>query len=264
AGRDVGFDLTHWPDNMRFRSATSLVYAVEDHWRDPGAEDKYDFIIAHMEEARRRDPKDLYVTFSTAVGLKSSGYSETINPRLNAYLAGSSPGRVGIVAMDYFESPRELASNVIKMNVVAGDGDVPPSYRRYPAGRRALPDAVDYPGSAVHDLDVTLMAVAIEEARVSLSTGGVPVGAVLARGDALLARAHDRRVQNDDPTAHGEMACLRKAGRQITYDGTTLYTTQSPCQMCAGAILLFGISRVVIGESTTCRGDLDRLRERGV
>src|SRR5262249_27761822 len=107
AGRDVGFDLTYWPENMRFRSATSLVYAVEDHWRDPGADDKYDFIIAHMEEARRRDPKDLYVTFSSAVGLKSRGYSETINPRLNAYLAGSSPGRVGIVAMDYFESPRE-------------------------------------------------------------------------------------------------------------------------------------------------------------
>jgi creatinine deaminase len=79
-----------------------------------------------------------------------------------------------------------------------------------------------------------------------------------------LARAHNERVQNGDPIAHGEIACLRNAGRQVTYDGTTLYTTLSPCEMCSGAILLFKIPRVVVGESMTYPGNLDHLRERGV
>lgn len=120
ANRDVGFDLTYWPENMRFRSAKGLVYAVEDHWWDPGGDDKYKFITTHMEEARRRDPKDLYITFASAVNLSARGYSKTINPRLNDYLARSAPGRVGIVATDFFEEPRELVSNVIKMNFAAG------------------------------------------------------------------------------------------------------------------------------------------------
>jgi hypothetical protein len=120
ASQDVGFDLTYWPENMRFRSVTSPVYAVEDHWWDPGEDDKYNFILTHLEEARRRDPRDLYITFSSAVHLNARGYSKTINPRLNDYLAGSSQGRVGIIAMDYFEKPRELVSNVIKMNSTIG------------------------------------------------------------------------------------------------------------------------------------------------
>lgn len=126
ASADVGFDLTYWPENMRFRGATNPVYAVEDHWWDPGEDDKYNFMITHIEEARRRSPKDLYITFSSAVHLNARGYSKTINPRLNGYLAKSSPGRVGIIAMDYFEEPRELVSNIIKMNstaeVTAGHG----------------------------------------------------------------------------------------------------------------------------------------------
>ena len=120
AGNDVGFDLTYWPENMRFRSSTRPAYAVEDHWWDPGEEDKYRFIITHMEEARRRAPKDLYITFASAVNLNARSYSKTINPRLNEYLAGAPAGRVGIIAMDYFEDPPELVSNVIKMNFMAG------------------------------------------------------------------------------------------------------------------------------------------------
>jgi 1-phosphatidylinositol phosphodiesterase len=120
AGEDVGFDLTYWPENMRFRSRTNPVYAVEDHWWDPGEDDKYDYITTHIEEARRRDPRDLYITFASAVNLNARGYARIINPRLNDYLAESPPGRVGIVAMDYFEEPRELVSNVIKMNFTAG------------------------------------------------------------------------------------------------------------------------------------------------
>lgn len=116
AAHEVGLDLTYWPENMRFRSATSPTYAVEDHWWDPGEGEKYNFILTHMEEARCRAPRDLYITFSSAVSQKARVYSKTINPRLNDYLAGSSRGRVGIIAMDYFEKPLELVSNVIKMN----------------------------------------------------------------------------------------------------------------------------------------------------
>ncbi len=113
-------------------------------------------------------------------------------------------------------------------------------------------------------LDIRLMSIAISEARKSLSEGGVPIGAALARGDTLLASGHNERVQKGDPIAHGEIACLRNAGRQETYGDTTLYTTLSPCDMCSGAILLFKIPRVVVGEATTFRGNLDCLRQRGV
>lgn len=113
-------------------------------------------------------------------------------------------------------------------------------------------------------LDQEMMARALGQARTSLEVGGVPVGAVLAAGDELLAAGHNERVQCGDPVAHGEIACLRNAGRRSSYAGTTLYTTLSPCQMCAGAILLFQIPRVVVGEARTFAGDLDFLRDRGV
>lgn len=121
-GQDIGFDLTYWPENRRFRSATKLIYAVEDRYQNPGENNKHNFIMTHIEEARRRDPKDLYITFSSAVDrrTKANGYSKALNPRLNDYLAESPQGRVGIVVMDYFEEPRELVSNVIRMNSTAG------------------------------------------------------------------------------------------------------------------------------------------------
>ncbi|MGH3899085.1 MAG: phosphatidylinositol-specific phospholipase C [Pseudonocardiaceae bacterium] len=118
--QDVGFDLTYWSENQRFRSATTLTYDVEDRYQDPGEDDKYNFVIAHMEEARCGDSRDLYITFSSAVNLKARGYSKVINPRLSEYLAGAPRERVGIIVMDYFEEPRELVSNVIKMNFTAG------------------------------------------------------------------------------------------------------------------------------------------------
>jgi cytosine/creatinine deaminase len=117
--------------------------------------------------------------------------------------------------------------------------------------------------------DHEMMAVALGQARVSLESGGVPVGAVLATGDAsqgreVVAAGHNERVQRGDPVAHGEIACLRNAGRRPSYHDTTLYTTLSPCQMCSGAILLFQIPRVVVGEARTFEGDLDFLAGRGV
>ena len=114
------------------------------------------------------------------------------------------------------------------------------------------------------EVDQAMMDVALAEARASLAVGGVPVGAALASGSRLIAAGHNERVQAGDPIAHGEMSCLRKAGRQASYRGMTLYTTLSPCPMCTGAILLFQIPRVVVGEAITFAGDLDFLRSQGV
>jgi cytosine deaminase len=112
--------------------------------------------------------------------------------------------------------------------------------------------------------DREMMALALGQARTSLDAGGVPVGAVLAAGAELIGAGHNERVQAGDPVAHGEISCLRNAGRRLSYAGTTLYTTLSPCPMCSGAILLFQIPRVVVGEATTYEGDLGFLSSRGV
>src|ERR1700733_9015745 len=112
--------------------------------------------------------------------------------------------------------------------------------------------------------DLEMMTLALGQARVSLEAGGVPVGAVLAAHGQLVAAGHNERVQRGDPVAHGEIACLRNAGRRPSYADTTLYTTLSPCQMCSGAILLFQIPRVVVGEAETFAGDLAFLRNHGV
>jgi len=114
------------------------------------------------------------------------------------------------------------------------------------------------------ETDREMMALALGQARASLEAGGVPVGAVLAAGGTVIAAGHNERVQQDDPVAHGEISCLRNAGRRPSYADTTLYTTLSPCQMCSGAILLFQIPRVVVGEAETFAGDLGFLAGRGV
>jgi cytosine deaminase len=112
--------------------------------------------------------------------------------------------------------------------------------------------------------DREMMTLALAQARISLESGGVPVGAVLAAGGQVVAAGHNERVQRGDPVAHGEIACLRNAGRRSSYGDTTLYTTLSPCQMCSGAILLFQIPRVVVGEAETFVGDLGFLTDRGI
>ncbi len=112
--------------------------------------------------------------------------------------------------------------------------------------------------------DRDMMALALQQARISLAAAGVPVGAALAANGQLIAAGHNERVQRGNPVAHGEISCLRNAGRRPSYLGTTLYTTLSPCQLCTGAILLFQIPRVVVGEAQTYAGDLDFLVSRGV
>lgn len=107
--------------------------------------------------------------------------------------------------------------------------------------------------------------VAVDEAVVGRDSGGIPIGAALVgRDGTVLGRGHNRRVQDGDPSVHGETAAFRNAGRQRSYRGTTMVTTLSPCWYCSGLVRQFGISRVVIGESTTFHGGHDWLAEHGV
>ncbi len=112
--------------------------------------------------------------------------------------------------------------------------------------------------------DAKFMALAVAEARKGVAAGGIPIGSVLARGDTVVGAGHNQRVQQRDPILHGEMDALRNAGRQRTYKDTVIYTTLSPCMMCSGTILQFGIPRVVIGENKTFGGNEEFLRSRGV
>jgi cytosine deaminase len=110
------------------------------------------------------------------------------------------------------------------------------------------------------------MKAAIEEAEQGLREGGIPIGSVLVHRGAILGRGHNRRVQQGSVVLHGEMDALENARRQpaSVYRECTLYTTLSPCPMCTGAILLYGISRVVVGENRTFMGEEALLRDRGV
>ena len=114
------------------------------------------------------------------------------------------------------------------------------------------------------EIDKTLLRVAYEEALAGYNEGGCPIGSVLARDGKIVSQGRNQRVQGGDPIAHGEMDALRKAGRQLTYRDTVLYTSLSPCMMCSGTIVQFGIPRVVVGENTTFGGNEAFLRERGV
>src|SRR5204863_4582878 len=106
----------------------------------------------------------------------------------------------------------------------------------------------------------------IEEAERGLAEGGIPIGAVLVHGDRIIGRGHNRRVQQASAVLHGEMDALERAGRRAAsvYRESVMYTTLSPCAMCSGAILLYGIPHVVVGENTTFQGEEDLLRSRGV
>ncbi|MEV1020284.1 nucleoside deaminase [Streptomyces sp. NPDC050264] len=111
----------------------------------------------------------------------------------------------------------------------------------------------------------TWLATAVAEARAGLAEGGIPIGAALYSADGtVLGRGHNRRVQDADPSVHGETDAFRDAGRQRSYRGTTMVTTLSPCWYCSGLVRQFGISRVVIGEARTFHGGHDWLAEHGV
>ena len=110
------------------------------------------------------------------------------------------------------------------------------------------------------------MAAAIDQARAGRDEGGIPIGSVIVHGGRIIGRGHNRRVQRGSATLHGEMDALENAGRQpaSVYRESVLYTTLSPCSMCSGAILLYGIPRVIVGENRTFMGEEELLRSRGV
>lgn len=110
-----------------------------------------------------------------------------------------------------------------------------------------------------------MLAVAVEEARTGLAEGGIPIGAALFDRDGhLLGRGHNQRVQEGDPSIHGETDAFRKAGRQRNYRETTMATTLAPCWYCSGLVRQFGIGTVIVGESVNFQGGIDWLRENGV
>jgi cytosine deaminase len=110
-----------------------------------------------------------------------------------------------------------------------------------------------------------MLTVALDEARKGYAEGGIPIGAALfGAGGTLLGRGHNRRVQDDDPSMHAETAAFRDAGRQPTYQGTTMVTTLSPCWYCSGLVRQFGISRLIVGEARTFQGQHEWLARHGV
>jgi creatinine deaminase len=116
------------------------------------------------------------------------------------------------------------------------------------------------------DEERRLLNEAIEEASIGLREGGIPIGSVLVHNGLIIGRGHNRRVQRGSVVLHGEMDALENAGRQAgrVYRESVLYTTLSPCAMCSGAILLYGVPRVIIGENQTFLGEEALLRSRGV
>lgn len=114
------------------------------------------------------------------------------------------------------------------------------------------------------EFDRQMIDLAFAQAKISADSGGLPIGAVLARDGQIIGVGHNQRIQQGDPIAHGEMDALRNAGRQPTYKDTTLYTSLSPCMMCAGTIAQFKIPRVVINDTASFGGNESFLRERGV
>ncbi len=110
------------------------------------------------------------------------------------------------------------------------------------------------------------LRAAVDEAKQGLAEGGIPIGSVLVIDGKIAGRGHNRRVQKGSPVLHAEMDCLENAGRlgAADYGRATLYSTLSPCDMCSGAVLLYGIPKVVVGENQTFRGPEDYVRSRGV
>jgi creatinine deaminase len=108
------------------------------------------------------------------------------------------------------------------------------------------------------------MEAAIAQARKSRAEGGIPIGSALARAGELIAVGHNKRVQENDPITHAEIDCLRNAGRLGSFRNTTLYSTLMPCYLCAGAVVQFGIGKVIIGESRTFAGASEFMRNQGV
>jgi cytosine/creatinine deaminase len=108
------------------------------------------------------------------------------------------------------------------------------------------------------------MEAAIDEAKKGLREGGIPIGSILVKDGKIAGRGHNRRVQDNDPVMHAEIDCLRNAGRIGRYSGTILYSTLMPCYLCAGAVVQFGIKKVIVGESETFAGAREFMESHGI
>lgn len=136
--------------------------------------------------------------------------------------------------------------------------------RENQAAAQMRPQDVTTPQHHVGNGGDPFIRAAIEEARKGLAEGGLPIGSVLVRGGEIIGRGHNRRVQKNDPMAHAEIDALTNAGRQKTYKDTVLYSTLMPCHLCSGAVVQFGIPRVIVGESVNFAGAPDHLRKHHV
>ena len=108
------------------------------------------------------------------------------------------------------------------------------------------------------------MQAAIDEAKQGQAEGGIPIGSVLVRDGEIIGRGHNQRVQQGDPITHAEIDCLRNAGRVGNYKGAVLYSTLMPCYLCAGAVVQFGIKKVIVGENKTFEGAIELMQQHGV
>lgn len=122
---------------------------------------------------------------------------------------------------------------------------------------------IQLPENPIDDNDIFVVEL-IKEAKAGLREGGIPIGSILVLNNKIIGRGRNRRVQDNDPLAHAEIVCLRNAGRIDSYDKTVLYSTLMPCYLCAGAIVQFGIKKIVIGESKNFQGAEQFLKSHGV
>lgn len=129
---------------------------------------------------------------------------------------------------------------------------------------RLVPEEHSPENSVQQNVTDRFLREAIDEARKGLSEGGLPIGSVLVRGDQIIGAGHNRRVQRGDPMAHAEIDCLTQAGRQQTYKDTVLYSTLMPCYLCSGAVVQFGIPKVIVGESVNFTGAPEFMQQHGV
>jgi cytosine deaminase len=168
-------------------------------------------------------------------------------------------GRYFIVPLWQTQSPFPYGPDNRTTYYVVGDGHAPQKIMVWCNPAEAP--------SKTHKLGMTLdpfMQAAIAEARQGLQEGGIPIGSVLVKAGQIVGRGHNRRVQQNNPILHAEIDCLQNAGRIGRYQDTVLYSTLMPCYLCAGAIVQFGIKRVVAGESSTFPGTRDFLEQQGV
>jgi cytosine deaminase len=173
----------------------------------------------------------------------------------------TAPVSVKVYRREVYDQIREenrAAAQMVPADLVNIPATPPP-----PAPVAIEPQRPTFPRLAAESRD-PFMQAAIDEALLGLSEGGLPIGSVLVRGNQIIGRGHNRRVQRGDPMAHAEIDCLTNAGRQKTYADTVLYSTLMPCFLCSGAVVQFGVPKVVVGESVNFGGGPEFMRSKGI